>query len=117
MAITNDQRRLLALSAIRVDHESVDWSLIAREAQFPEGLDALWGGSLQEKSAAAERSRPVLKAGIRRPDDLFATPTIPAGSGTCNSIHRRVWPTTSMTNGRWRLRNMTGSARCAISFR
>ncbi len=72
MAITNDQRRLLALCAIRVDQESVDWSLIAREAQFPEGLDALWTGSIQEKSAAAERSRPVLKAGIRKPDELFA---------------------------------------------
>jgi DNA processing protein len=72
MEITNDQRRLLALCAIRVDQESVDWSLIAREAQFPEGLDALWNGSVQEKSAAAERSRPVLKAGIRKPDHLFA---------------------------------------------
>ncbi|HUZ19333.1 MAG TPA: DNA-processing protein DprA [Acidimicrobiales bacterium] len=72
MAITNDQRRLLALCAIRVDQESVDWSLIAREAQFPEGLDALWNSSIQEKSAAAERSRPVLRAGIRKPHDLFA---------------------------------------------
>jgi DNA processing protein len=72
MAITNDQRRLLALCAIRIDQESVDWSLIAREAQFPEGLDALWTGSIQEKSAAAERSRPVLKAGIRTPDELLA---------------------------------------------
>jgi DNA processing protein len=72
MDITTDQRRLLALCAIRVDQESVDWSLIAREAQFPEGLDALWSGSIQEKSDVAERSRPVLKAGIRNSEGLFA---------------------------------------------
>jgi len=53
MSITTDQRRLLALCAIRVDHESVDWSLIAREAQFPDGLDNLWSGSIQEKSAVS----------------------------------------------------------------
>jgi hypothetical protein len=35
MTITNNQRRLLALCAIRIGQESVDWSLIAREAQFP----------------------------------------------------------------------------------
>jgi DNA processing protein len=72
MDITTDQRHLLALCAIRVDQESVDWSLIAREAQFPEGLDALWSGSIQEKSDVAERSRPVLKAGIRNSEGLFA---------------------------------------------
>jgi len=72
MTITNDQRRLLALCAIRIGQESVDWSLIAREAQFPEGLDALWNGSIREKSAAAQRSLPILKAGIRKPDELFA---------------------------------------------
>lgn len=71
MTISKDQRRLLALCAIRVDQESVDWNLIAREAQFPEGLDALWSGAIQEKSAAAERSRPVLRSGIRRPEELF----------------------------------------------
>jgi len=72
MTITNNQRRLLALCAIRIGQESVDWSLIAREAQFPEGLDALWNGSIRGKSAAAERSLSILKAGIRKPDELFA---------------------------------------------
>jgi DNA processing protein len=71
MGITNDQRRLLALCAIRIDQESVDWSLLAREAQFVEGLDNLWSGTIQETSAVASRARPVLRFGINRADELF----------------------------------------------
>jgi DNA processing protein len=63
--VTERQRRLLALCAIRVDGASVDWSLIARQAQFEEGLDALWAGRIFEQSAAAKRSLPVLRRGIR----------------------------------------------------
>jgi DNA processing protein len=69
--ITSNQRRLLALCAIRIDHQSVDWSLIAREAQFAEGLDHLWNGRIQERSAIADASRGVLRQGISRPDELF----------------------------------------------
>lgn len=70
MDIMESQRRLLALCAIRVDGESVDWSLIARQAQFDEGLDALWSGRIFETSAAAKRSVNVLRQGIRDADAL-----------------------------------------------
>ncbi len=72
MAVSEEQRRLLALCAIRSEHESVDWSLIAREAQDEGGLDALWQGDIAEKGMAAERSRPVLRRGLKNPDELFA---------------------------------------------
>lgn len=66
--ITEDQRRLLALCAIRIGDQSVDWSLIAREAQVPGGLDALWEGQLRERSAAADTSRAILREGLRQVD-------------------------------------------------
>jgi hypothetical protein len=66
MEVTGQQRRLLELCAIRVDGVSVDWSLIARQAQDPSGLDDLFCGVITEKSAAATRSRPVLTAGLHR---------------------------------------------------
>lgn len=72
MDISEAQRRLLALCAIRVERDSVDWSLIAREAQFPDGLDSLWSGTIQEKSAATDRSRSVLRRGLKDPEELFA---------------------------------------------
>src|SRR5499433_2702700 len=65
MKVAKGQRRLLELCAIRVDRESVDWSLIARQAQFADGLDTLWQGVILEKSAAAQRSRPVLRRGLQ----------------------------------------------------
>ena len=65
MDVTEQQRRLLALCAIRVDGASVDWSLIARLAQEPSGLDDLYQAVVTEKSAAAARSLPVLREGLR----------------------------------------------------
>ncbi len=65
MEVTERQRRLLALCAIRIDGVGVDWSLIARQAQFEEGLDALWAGRIFETSAAGQRSLPVLRRGIK----------------------------------------------------
>lgn len=65
MEITERQRSLLALCAIRVDGGSVDWSLIARQAQFDGGLDALWEGEIFEATPAARRSARVLRKGIR----------------------------------------------------
>jgi DNA processing protein len=59
-----DQRRLLTLCAIRVDGESIDWSLLAREATRSEGLDRLYRGELVEKSKAAEESRSILERGL-----------------------------------------------------
>jgi DNA processing protein len=65
MEVTDQQHRLLQLCAIRVDKVSVDWSLIARLAQDPSGLDDLHMGVITERSAAAARSRPVLREGLR----------------------------------------------------
>jgi DNA processing protein len=65
MEVTDQQHRLLELCAIRVGEESVDWSLIARLAQHPGGLDDLHQAAITEKSAAAARSRPVLREGLR----------------------------------------------------
>lgn len=71
MDVTDQQRRLLALCAIRVDGSSVDWNLLARQAQFEEGLDTLWAGKITEKSALATEAHSVLRAGIRHPESLF----------------------------------------------
>jgi DNA processing protein len=71
MDVTEGQRRLLALCAIRVEGDSVDWNLIARQAQFEEGLEALWAGRIFETSAAAKRSVQVLRRGVRDPHALM----------------------------------------------
>lgn len=65
MDVTDEQRMLLELCAIRVDRESVDWSLIARQAQLTDGLDMLCKGTVLEKSAAAKRSLRVLRRGLQ----------------------------------------------------
>jgi DNA processing protein len=67
MDITEKQYRLLQLCAVRIDRESVDWNVIARQAQDPGGLDQLWQGIVSEKSAAAKRSVPVLRNALRDP--------------------------------------------------
>ncbi len=65
MDVTEMQYRLLQLCAIRIERESADWTVIARQAQDPGGLDDLWQGIIHEKSAAAKRSAPVLRKGLR----------------------------------------------------
>jgi DNA processing protein len=65
MDVTDRQRKLLELCAIRVDRESVDWSLIARQAQLADGLDLLCKGAVLEKSAAAKRSLRILRSGLQ----------------------------------------------------
>lgn len=70
MEVTDRQRELLELCAIRVDQQSVDWSLIARQAQYPSGLDDLRQAIITEKSAAAKRSMPVLRKGLSDPSAL-----------------------------------------------
>lgn len=70
MEVTDQQRRLLELCAIRIGRESVDWSLIARQAQDPTGLEILCQAIITEKSAAAEKSRPILAKGLRDPSAL-----------------------------------------------
>src|SRR5438094_46815 len=63
MEVTDRQRGLLELCAIRVGPQSVDRSLIARQVQDAGGLDDLRQGIITERSAAAERSLPVLRQG------------------------------------------------------
>jgi DNA processing protein len=65
MKVTDAQRRLLALCAIRVGNKGVDWSLIAREAMRPGGLDELEAGRIEEKSPAAVEGRKTLRAGLK----------------------------------------------------
>ncbi|MGH3402487.1 MAG: DNA-processing protein DprA [Streptosporangiaceae bacterium] len=69
MDVTDRQRRLLELCAIRVDQHSVDWSLIARQAQYPGGLDELCQGIVNEKSAIAKKSVLILRKGLRDQPD------------------------------------------------
>jgi DNA processing protein len=66
----SDQHRLLALCAIRVDGRSIDWSLLAREAQLWQGLDRLEAGEIHEDSKAARESMPVLQTGLAQLDHV-----------------------------------------------
>lgn len=70
MDITEEQYQLLQLCAIRIERESIDWNVIARQAQDPAGLDELWHGIVHEKSAAAKRSVPILRKALRDPSSL-----------------------------------------------
>ncbi|MGE5292528.1 MAG: hypothetical protein ACM3ML_36130 [Micromonosporaceae bacterium] len=76
MEVTGQQRRLLELCAIRIERESVDWSVIARQALDPHGLDDLYQGVITEKSAAAKRSVPVLRKGLRETAGLADRVTV-----------------------------------------
>ncbi|MFH9329895.1 DNA-processing protein DprA [Streptomyces althioticus] len=64
--IHDAQMRLLALCSIRVESKSVDWSLIARCALNGD-LDLLCNGEIPEESAAARRSLPILREGLKQP--------------------------------------------------
>lgn len=64
MNLSYDQRRLLALCAIRVDNKSIDWSLIARLAQSSADLDELYSGKVSEQSDAAAAARQLLRRGL-----------------------------------------------------
>lgn len=70
MDVTDGQRKLLELCAIRIDRESIDWSLIARQAQLADGLDMLRKGVILEKSASAKRSLRILRRGLQNPAGL-----------------------------------------------
>ena len=69
--ISDDQRRLLALCAIRTDNGSMDWSLIAREAQGEAGLNDLWQGYIKESSVAAKKSIGILHQGLLQKEELL----------------------------------------------
>ena len=68
MEVTGQQRRLLELCAIRVDGVSVDWSLIARQAQDPTGLDDLFRGVVTEKVCLSH----TITSGLDRRASPFA---------------------------------------------
>lgn len=72
MELSPDQRRLMALCAVRAERQSIDWSLLARQAQRDTGLDALWAGLATEESAAARAAVPLLEAALADPAPLFA---------------------------------------------
>jgi DNA processing protein len=62
--ITADQHDLLTLCALRTGDTTLDWSLLARSAQSPEGLAALMDGQLREDSRAATKDRPLLQQAL-----------------------------------------------------
>ena len=68
----DDRRRLLALCALRVDGRSIDWSLLAREAQLWQGLDRLEAGRFYEDSSDAEAGLPLLSQGLEHLDEARA---------------------------------------------
>jgi DNA processing protein len=68
----DDRHRLLTLCAIRIDGRSIDWSLLAREAQLWEGLDRLEAGSFYEDSKEARDGLPLLLQGLEHRDDALA---------------------------------------------
>ncbi|PJE98132.1 DNA processing protein DprA [Streptomyces carminius] len=62
--VTADQHDLLTLCALRAGDATLDWSLLARSAQRPEGLAALLDGQLREDSRAATKNRPLLQQAL-----------------------------------------------------
>ncbi|MEU6324766.1 DNA-processing protein DprA [Streptomyces sp. NPDC047009] len=58
------QHDLLSLCALRVGDASVDWSLIARNAQTPDDLAALLDGRLREDSRTARKNEPLLQQAL-----------------------------------------------------
>ncbi|MDQ4146016.1 MAG: DNA-processing protein DprA [Actinomycetota bacterium] len=69
MSVTPEQHRLLVLCAVRAGKEGLDWCLVARQAQLDRGLELLYRGEILENSEAAQKSLPVLLAGL---EDLAA---------------------------------------------
>jgi DNA processing protein len=67
--VSDRQYRLLRLCAIRSpDRRSVDWSLLAREAQRDGGLDRLEAGEVLEDSKVAGDALARLRAGVAELD-------------------------------------------------
>lgn len=62
--VTDRQRNLLLLCAMRVGDEGLDWQLLARVAQRDRGLDLLFRGEIPETSRAATQTRPLLSTAL-----------------------------------------------------
>ncbi|WNI19218.1 DNA-processing protein DprA [Actinacidiphila sp. ITFR-21] len=67
--ISPQQADLLTLCALRIEKTSIDWHLIARICQSPDGLAAMLTGEIPEESAAARKNLPILKAALRHIDE------------------------------------------------
>jgi DNA processing protein len=61
---TPDQIRLLTLCAIRIADKSPDWSLIARQAQDPGGLDLLYAGRITSQVKDLPTQLQLLQRGL-----------------------------------------------------
>lgn len=68
---TSANRDLLALCALRDDGESIDWTLIAREAARAQSVDGLLAGEIAERSAAADRARARLPRLLKYLPDAY----------------------------------------------
>lgn len=65
MSREGTNRRLLSLCALpSVGDKRIDWSLLAREATRPEGLDRLYDGQVAEQSPAAADARSILASAL-----------------------------------------------------
>lgn len=62
--VTAGQHDLLTLCALRTGEASLDWNLLARGAQSPDGLAALLNGQMREDSRAATKNRPLLQQAL-----------------------------------------------------
>lgn len=62
--VTDRQRQLLQLCALRVGSDGLDWQLLARIAQRDRGLELLYQGEVIETSRAADETLPLLRAGL-----------------------------------------------------
>jgi DNA processing protein len=70
--VSQDQRALLELCAIRVNDKSPDWSVLAREATRVGAIADLTQGLLTEKSAAAKRTAELIHKGLDHRDEWAA---------------------------------------------
>jgi len=61
---TTDQRRLLALCAVRIGDQTLNWNLVARQASSSQGLDLLYAGEVVEQTRAAVDTRLLLAKGL-----------------------------------------------------
>lgn len=69
LTVTDTQRDLLALCALRPDGKTLDWHLIARTCQSPDLLATVVGGDLPETSSIATKNLPLLRAALGTLDD------------------------------------------------
>lgn len=62
--ITPHQRDLLAVCALKAGDASIDWHVLARTCQSPEGLQAVLAGDIPEDSTSARTAQKVLRQAL-----------------------------------------------------